>query len=392
VSDLTSTILFLGIASTLWGGLHFYIGRRLLGPLKLEGRRKLAARIGIVVAFFLAPLTFIGGRVLEGPVLDAFELLSFLYMGVFAMVAVFVLVRDLVLLIRQWVVLRKLLPDRADEERRRFLTNVTNAGVLGSTGIMSAWGYYEATRLAEVIEVEIPIPNLPPDLEGYRIAQISDVHIGPSLKGAWLREIVDKVNGLDADMIAVTGDLIDGFVDDLRRDIAPLGDLRARDGAFFVTGNHEYYWDAEAWCAHVSSLGLHVLVNEHRVIERGDAKLLVAGITDIGAERFLPSHASDPKRALEGAPREAFRLLLAHQPKSAEAAHEAGFQLQLSGHTHGGQFFPFSVLVHLVQPFTAGLAHLGEMAVYVNRGTGYWGPPLRQGVPAEITLARLVRA
>jgi uncharacterized protein len=392
VSDLTSTLIFLGIASTLWGGLHFYVGRRLLGPFALKGRRKLAARIAIVVLFFLAPLTFIGGRVLEGPVLDALEALSFLYMGVFAMVATFLLVRDLVLLLRQWIVLRKLLPDRADEERRRFLTNVTNAGVLGSTGVLSAWGYYEAKRIAEVIEVEIPIPNLPPDLDGYRIAQISDVHIGPSLKGDWLREIVDKVNGLDADMVAVTGDLVDGFVDDLRADVAPLGDLRARDGAFFVTGNHEYYWDAEAWCAYVGSLGLHVLVNEHRVIERGDAKLLVAGIADIGAERHLPAHASDPARAIAGAPEGALKLLLAHQPKSGEAAAAAGFDLQLSGHTHGGQFFPFSVLVHLVQPVSAGLATIGRMPIYVNRGTGYWGPPLRQGVPAEITLARLVRA
>ena len=168
--------------------------------------------------------------------------------------------------------------------------------------------------------------------------------------------------------------------------------LRSREGSFFVTGNHEYYSGAAAWIAELRRLGLTVLANQHVTIRRGEATLVVAGVNDFSAGHFDRHGGSDPAQALAGSPPAAVRLLLAHQPRSAEAAEAAGFDLQLSGHTHGGQFLPWNFLVRLQQPFTAGLKRWRRMWVYTSRGTGYWGPPKRFGAPSEITLLRLVAA
>jgi predicted MPP superfamily phosphohydrolase len=169
--------------------------------------------------------------------------------------------------------------------------------------------------------------------------------------------------------------------------------LTARHGVYLVTGNHEYYSGAHAWIAEFQRLGLRVLLNEHVVLERNGAPFVVAGVTDYSAGHFDPSHKSDPVAALAGAPGDArLKLLLAHQPRTALAAASVGYTLQLSGHTHGGQFLPWNFFVRLQQPFTAGLAKLGDLWIYTSRGTGYWGPPKRLGAPSEITHLRLVRA
>jgi predicted MPP superfamily phosphohydrolase len=254
-------------------------------------------------------------------------------------------------------------------------------------------GFVNARRLARVVRVEVPIAGLPAELDGYSIAQISDIHVGPTIKRPYLNAIVNKVNGLKPDAIAVTGDLVDGSVQRLALHTEPLARLSAPDGAFFVTGNHEYYSGAEQWIAEVRRLGLRVLMNEHVIRRRGDAALMIAGVTDYSAQHFNPAHKSDPHLAAAGAPRDvAVRILLAHQPRSAPAAADAGFDLQLSGHTHGGQFFPWNFFVPLQQPFVAGLNRVRSLWVYTSRGTGYWGPPKRFGAPSEITLVRLVPA
>lgn len=181
--------------------------------------------------------------------------------------------------------------------------------------------------------------------------------------------------------------------------VAPLAELRSRHGTYFVTGNHEYYSGAQAWIDELRRLGLTVLLNQHVVIHppaaqdrqgQADAPLVLAGVTDYNAGRFDPAHRSDPEAALRGAPPAAVRVLLAHQPRSAAAAAQAGFDLQLSGHTHGGQFFPWNLFVRFQQPYTAGLHKLQNLWVYTSRGTGYWGPPKRFGAPSEITQLRLV--
>jgi predicted MPP superfamily phosphohydrolase len=239
----------------------------------------------------------------------------------------------------------------------------------------------------------VPIEGLPEALHGYSIAQISDIHVGPTIKRPYLNAIVNRVNALDADAIAVTGDLVDGSVQRLGLHTQPLARLSAPDGAFFVTGNHEYYSGAEEWIVELRRLGLTVLLNEHVVRRRGGAALMIAGVADYSAHHFNPAHRSDPQLAAAGAPLDlAVKILLAHQPRSATAAEAAGFDLQLSGHTHGGQFFPWNLFVPLQQPFVAGLHRVRRLWVYTSRGTGYWGPPKRFGAPSEITLVRLVPA
>jgi predicted MPP superfamily phosphohydrolase len=240
-------------------------------------------------------------------------------------------------------------------------------------------------RRPRVVRVAVPIANLPPDLAGLRIVQLSDLHVGPTIRRRFVTAVVQTANALYPDLVAVTGDVADGYVKELRDHVAPLADLRAPLGTFFVTGNHEYYWDPLGWILELERLGISVLSNEHRLIERGEGRLLLAGVTDLSA-------ASDPRAAIAGAPQSHVRVLLAHQPRSAFAARDAGFDLQLSGHTHGGQYFPFNLLVRLFQPFVAGLHRLEAMWLYVSRGTGYWGPPLRVGAPSEITLIELVAA
>jgi predicted MPP superfamily phosphohydrolase len=230
----------------------------------------------------------------------------------------------------------------------------------------------------------VPLAGLPPALAGFRIVQITDIHVGPTIKQDYLQAIVDRVNALEADVVAITGDLVDGSVAELRAHVAPLAQLRARHGVFFVTGNHEYYSGVHGWVGELRRLGIRVLHNEHEVLQHGGAPLVLAGVPDYGGHHFDPAHASDPAQALRGAPAQATRVLLAHQPRTAPAAAEAGFDLQLSGHTHGGQFLPWGFFVPLQQPYTAGLHQLGRLSIYVSRGTGYWGPPKRLGAPSEI--------
>jgi len=263
---------------------------------------------------------------------------------------------------------------------------------------VSLVGLWNARRPARVKRVDVPVRDLPPALEGFRIAQISDLHVGPTIKRDYLQRIVESVNALEVDVVAVTGDLVDGSVADLGPHVAPLANLRSRHGSFVVTGNHEYYSGAEPWIAELRRLGLTVLMNEHVVLThpgasgRERAPLVLAGVADWSAHHFEPSHRSDPHRAVAGAPRAAIKVLLAHQPRSAAAAADAGFHLQLSGHTHGGQFLPWNFFVRFQQPFTAGLHALRDLWVYTSRGTGYWGPPKRFGAPSEITHLRLVAA
>ena len=274
-----------------------------------------------------------------------------------------------------------------------LLARWSAAAVALAAVVVTLWGLLNARRTAAIVCVDVPIHALPAALHGFTIVQISDIHIGPTIKRDYLDAIVDAVNRLDADLVAVTGDLVDGSVAELADHVAPLARLASRHGTYFVTGNHEYYSGVHAWMAELRRLGVRVLMNEHVVLQHGEATLVVAGVADYSAHHFDPRHRSDPQAAIAGAPPDAaLRVLLAHQPRSAHAAAQAGFQLQLSGHTHGGQFLPWNLFVRLQQPFTAGLDRLQDLWVYTSRGTGYWGPPKRVGAPSEITRLRIVAA
>ena len=381
------------VMSTVWIGGHLYLGRRLFGRLGLSARARRLGWTGLSLSGATALValwsTRLGGGVGD---LRALQWVGLWLFGITSVLFFLVLFSDLVGIAAKGMrrVVSAANPQPPDDPSRRgFMGKVASMGAIATSGGVGGVGLAQAVQLPEVVEVEVPIEGLPAAFDGYRIVQLSDVHVGPTIRAEDLRAIVERANGLDADAAVVTGDLIDGYVDDLRDQVAPLSELRGRDGTFFVTGNHEYYWDGPAWCDEVARLGLTVLNNDHRVIRRGDAALLLAGCTDVKAGDHVPSHASDPAKARAGAPDCDVSVLLAHQPRSIDAAAEAGYDLQLSGHTHGGQYFPFSVLVHLAQPYVAGLAKHGPTWIYVSRGTGYWGPPLRVGAPHEITLVTL---
>jgi predicted MPP superfamily phosphohydrolase len=264
--------------------------------------------------------------------------------------------------------------------------------VLALAPLVTALGFFLARRTAPVVTVEIPVAGLAPALEGFTIAQISDLHVGPTIRREYVERVVERVNRIGADMVAITGDIVDGSVAELASHTEPLGGLTSRHGTYVVTGNHEYYSGAHSWIRELRRLGAHVLLNEHVVLEHHGARVTIAGVTDYSAHHFDRSHASDPHGAAAGAPEGVVKILLAHQPRSGARAADAGYQLQLSGHTHGGQFWPWNFFVRLQQPFTAGLERIGQMWIYISRGTGYWGPPQRFGAPSEITRIRLVKA
>ena len=358
--------------------LNLYIGWR-IAPL-LPGAAGWAFAALLLLGTALIPAAFLGRRARRRTTADRWSWAGMLALGVFGILLVLTLLRDALLLLA-WPLGTAVPP----------LAGPSALAVPLLALLASAWGLLNARRTARVKRVDVPIAGLPGPLHGFRIAQISDIHVGPTVKRPYLQAIVDRVNDLAPDAVAITGDLVDGRVQDLHQDVAPLAGLRARHGSFFVTGNHEYYSGAAEWTAHLRTLGVRVLLNEHVLLPHDGARLLMAGVTDPMAHHVDPAARSDPQRALAGAPPDAVpRVLLAHQPRSAAAAADAGFDLQLSGHTHGGQIWPFNLLVPLQQPYTAGLHRLRRLWVYTSRGTGYWGPPLRLGAPSEITLVRLV--
>jgi predicted MPP superfamily phosphohydrolase len=234
--------------------------------------------------------------------------------------------------------------------------------------------------------VEIPLKKLPYAFDGFKIVQISDLHVGTIIKHSYVKRVADMVNNLEPNIVAMTGDFIDGHVSSLKDDVTPLADIRSSHGSFFVTGNHEYYWGAEAWIREFTNLGIRVLNNEHVTIQQNDAEIILAGVTDHSTIINATQNQSDPNKALSGSPDNLVKILLAHQPITYIEAHKSGVDLQLSGHTHAGQYFPFTMFIRFFHSYYQGLNNHQNMWIYINKGTGYWGPPLRVGAPAEITL------
>jgi predicted MPP superfamily phosphohydrolase len=358
---------------------HLYVGVRVVSDLAPTGY---AAGFALLLAAsaLLAPLGLLARRLLRPPASDRLAWAGMLALGLFSSLLVLTVLRDAGLLLA--TLLGLLLPALAPTDRWLHYS----AAAVPALGVaITLLGLLNARRTAQVVTVEVPIAGLPAALHGFRIVQITDIHVGPTIKHTYLQAVVEAVNRLQPDVVAITGDLVDGSVAELGAHVAPLAGLAARHGSFFVTGNHEYYSGVDGWLRELRRLEVTVLLNEHVLIERDGAQLVLAGVTDYNAAHFVAAHASDPQAALRGAPDEAVKVLLAHQPRSAAAAARAGFHLQLSGHTHGGQFLPWNWFVPLQQPYTAGLHRLGELWIYVSRGTGYWGPPKRVGAPSEIT-------
>ncbi|MDB5821010.1 MAG: serine/threonine protein phosphatase [Rhizobacter sp.] len=368
--------------------IHLYLAWRLIPALWAWPAAAVAVALLLVASAWLIPKAMLRRRSVDLARGEQLAFVGMVLMGLFSSLLVLSLVRDI-----------GLLAARAAEGSGLIATpfpaldSPTALAVVMVALVVTAWGFVNARRTARVKTVIVPIRDLPAGLEGFTIAQISDIHVGPTIKGGYVTSIVTAVNALGADLVAITGDLVDGSVADLGPHVAPLSGLVSRHGTFFVTGNHEYYSGAYAWIDEVRRLGIRVLHNEHVVLDHGMASLLLAGVTDFNGGHFDPTHRSDPQAAMLGAPAATtVRVLLAHQPRSADEAARAGFQLQLSGHTHGGQFLPWNFFVKMQQPFVHGLHRVRDMWVYISRGTGYWGPPKRFGAPSEITRLRLVNA
>ncbi len=288
-----------------------------------------------------------------------------------------------------------------------ILGNVLRLALLGADGttrsrivaaavgvvvvVVLAWGHHEAMRVPRIRSVDVVLPRLGPGLDGLRVVQLTDTHYGPIDRARWSRGVTAAVNRLDADVVCHTGDIADGTAAQRHAQSAPLGDVRARLARVYVTGNHEYYSEALGWVERMAGLGWEVLHNRHIVVERGGDRLIVAGVDDrTAAHSGLPGHHADHAAALAGTDPDLPVLLLAHQPKQVDAAVAHGVDLQISGHTHGGQIWPFHFLVRLDQPVVQGLSRHGDRTqLYTSRGTGFWGPPFRVFAPSEITVLTL---
>jgi len=382
---------------------YAYIGCRLIIPMGIKLPWKTGLWVILILFMPMSTSYLILRRQGAGALwCDVLAWVAYLSLGFFCLVFTFLVIRDLALLvvcvakkgldlIQHIVTPGTGLDKPPAPERRSFLIYTTNLSILGVSGAIAGYGFCNTRYRPNIVRVSVPILNLPADLEGFRIVQITDIHISPTIKKSYVENIVEQVNDLKPNIIAFTGDLADGPVSIFRNDAAPLKDLSADYGSYFVTGNHEYYAGAEAWIEETSRLGLTVLLNEHRIIRHNTGRILLAGVTDYNAGRFFSGHVSDPNKAISGAPESNVKILLAHQPRSIFSSGKVGFDLQISGHTHGGQFFPWQFLVGLQQPYLAGLHQYNKTWIYVSRGTGYWGPPIRLGAPAEITEIMLTK-
>ncbi|MFD5013311.1 metallophosphoesterase [Streptomyces chartreusis] len=271
----------------------------------------------------------------------------------------------------------------ATPTRRLFVSRViagtAAAAAVGTVG----YGTYGVLRGPKVKRVTVPLAKLPRAAHGYRIAVVSDIHLGPVLGRGFAQKVVDTINGTQPDLIAVVGDLVDGSVKDLGPAAAPLAGLRARHGAYFVTGNHEYFSGAEQWIEEVRRLGLRPLENARTELPHFD----LAGVNDVAGES--EGQGPDFAKALGDRDRARACVLLAHQPVQIHDAVDHGVDLQLSGHTHGGQLWPGNLVAGLANPTLAGLERYGDTQLYVSRGAGAWGPPTRVGAESDITVIEL---
>ena len=373
-------------ALALFALLHAYVARRLFVDPVLPLPVTIAGCVLLTLLVVLVPVGFLFSRRDRGWPSRVLPPLATAWLGASGVLLTVTLVTDLGRLLfgllNGWPAAAEALA----QARVQALLIAAGTALLVPFAIWTARGRLVLSR------VQVPLERLAPGVAGLRIVQISDLHIGDRLGEEFLRRVVDRVNALHPDVVAITGDLVDGPAHVVEQALRPLADLDAPHGVYFVTGNHEYYWGGRESVRMVEELGLTVLHNEHRVVERDGGQLVIGGMPDLHGGRFLADHQSRPELVFAGAPDGVPRVLLAHQPRAVTGAAPHGVDLQLSGHTHGGQIFPFHLFVRLQQPVVRGLRKLLGVWVYAHRGTGFWGPPMRLfSTPeiAEITLTSL---
>ncbi|UGT63886.1 metallophosphoesterase [Nocardia asteroides] len=376
----------------LLAALHRYLWVRLVRDT--TDTASVPRRLGTVL-FVVAPLltlaTFVGARAgLPIGVVRVIAWPGYLWAVVFLYLLLAVLVGEVLRPLLLRIAARRGKPDDAEPAateltRRRVIARaLAGAGAVAAVATVGI-GTYGVLRGPRVLEVDVPLAKLPPEAAGFRLAVVSDTHIGPVLAAGFTRTVVDTVNATNPDAIVVVGDLVDGDVDDLRPDVAPFADLRAPHGVFFVTGNHEYISGAQQWVDYLPQLGMRVLLNERVALPGFD----LAGVNDLAGED--EGNGPDLEKAMAGRDPARPVVLLAHQPAFIEEARAHGVDLQISGHTHGGQVFPGNLLARLANPTLFGLERYGDTQLYVTRGAGAWGPPVRTAAPSDITVLTLTR-
>jgi len=385
-------LLVLPLAATALGVLfagHWYLADRLIVAPGLPAALRDAGLAAVAVLAACLVLQPIGERMLPRKLARWIAWPASLWMGLAFLLNIGLLASDLLL----WVVGSAFAaPVAAGAEAAVDGARLQALAVVGLVLPAAAVALRSGLRRPRLRCLEIALPRWPEASDGFRIVQISDIHIGPVLGREFASWLVDRVNALEPDLVAITGDLVDGSVRLLADEVAPFAGLRAREGVYFVTGNHDHYSGARDWSAAIAKLGITVLRNERRSLSLPGGVVELAGVDDHRA-RLLPGEAGeDLDGALAGADPGRCLLLLAHDPSTFKRASGLGVDLQLSGHTHGGQIWPFHHLVRLAIPFVAGLYRRGAAQLYVSRGTGFWGPPMRLLAPAEITEIRLKRA
>jgi predicted MPP superfamily phosphohydrolase len=385
--SIASYLTFVAVLGAVVGIVHLYLWLRLVRSPALGARaarwgtRAVASLAALVPAAML--LAIVAPRWLEAPIFAG----AYAWLG-FALLLFFLFVGGEV--VRAAITAGSALAGAPlDPARRTFLSRAIAAAAASLAAVLGVGGLASALGGVAVRGVRVSLARLPRAMSGFRIAQITDLHVGPTIGRAFVEDVVARINAAEPDLVAITGDLVDGSVADLREHVAPLAGLRAPHGVFFVTGNHEYYSGADEWIAELARLGVRVLRNERVPIGDEGASFDLAGVDDASAHRHARGHGADLDRALAGRDPTRELVLLAHQPKQVREASRLGVGLQISGHTHGGQIFPWGLFVQLDQPFIAGLDALGATQIYVSTGAGYWGPPMRVGAPPEVALIEL---
>jgi predicted MPP superfamily phosphohydrolase len=401
VSRVLSFALFIAISLAILGGMHWYLWIRLVrDPALAEPWRRILS-VAFLVLTFSVPIGMLALRLAPRPLDRLVPVVAFTWLGLAFLLFVAVLALDLARLAAEGAGLalahlRSLPEPPADPSRRIFVARALAGTAVAAAAGTSAIAFRSATGPAEVTEVSVTLERFPRALSGFTVAQVSDLHVGPTIGERHVRRIVEQVKALRPDLVAITGDLVDGTVPELGEAVAHLATLSPRHGVFFVTGNHEYYSGVGPWMAELRRLGVRVLRNERVAVGDPGASFDLAGVDDWSARGFGDGHGHDLDAALAGRDPDRSLVLLAHQPRTSAVADavRAGVELQLSGHTHGGQIAPWNVVVAAVFPYVKGLYRHAEEGragqVFVSRGAGYWGPPMRLGAPPEI--AKIVLA
>lgn len=383
-------VIFFIVALLILGGVHYYFYRRLVVAPDLPVPYRTVVAVALIVFPFCFPLSFIISRTLDVAFARFLLYPIYIWLGVMLMLFALLLCIDLVNGVA-WLGARlagyKSLV--VDPGRRLFLARLIAGAATGTVFTAAGFAVWRGLGRLVIKRVEVVLPKLPPEMDGFRIVQLTDLHMGAMRSGSWLREIVKLTNGLKPDLIAITGDLADVSAKQLNDAVTTIRDLKAPHGVFFVTGNHEYFYDLHGWLEKLRELGVRVLRNERVPIRRGDDAFDLAGVDDQEGKRLAPGHGTDVPKAMRGLDPDRAVVLMAHQPRTVEDASRYGVGLVLSGHTHGGQIWPWNYLVYLQQPYVRGLHNHKGTQIYISQGTGFWGPPMRLGSTAEITLVTL---